>query len=109
MQLTARLQPLADSLPKLRRELGQQPGAQQPQQHPLQQHLQAQPQQGVEPDPFGVRAALGAGRPLALAAWREYLRAVAGASAAAERLLSGPDLDQLSRFGRERRELVGAL
>jgi len=38
--------------------------------------------------------------------WKDYVRIISRASAAAQRLASGPVLEQLVRFNAERRELV---
>jgi hypothetical protein len=137
-QLDARLGPLVGSLPRLREQLAagppppapspwlcgfpslgvrpvwqqdQQPqaeGQQQQAQQQQQQQEQQQQQPGRAHDRFGVLVALGPGA-TALVTWKDFVRAVSLASAAAEQLLSGAAVGQVARFAAERRALVRPL
>lgn len=57
-------------------------------------------------DPFGIRIAFRPGHPLALLTWGQYLAVVSRMSRTVEQQLRQGDLQALSAFNNERRQLV---
>eukprot|EP00877_Chromochloris_zofingiensis_P001257 jgi/Chrzof1/11131/Cz05g25020.t1 len=60
-------------------------------------------------DRFGIRIGFSKSHPLALMTWRDYIRQFQHVSRTAEAILSGPKLEEVGRFNRGRRALVGVV